>query len=481
MKGLLKRSMCLAIAALMMSGCGGKTTGVSSSNGAKAQDTKQTESLSKGEQLAKQYTGFMETPMDLGGREIKFVSTQAGRYNYADPKDKTSNDTLAIIDAMKSIEKDYNCKITVEAMKGTDMVKNLLAAKASGQPYCDIIEFGTTDTYPEQIYDNNLVMPLDDGEVGKVINVSKNPWLPASGFGKFMGHQLGVHFKTNNSPDLLRGVVLFNKDLAKKYDLGDFYDMVKKDQWTFDKFSEILAKAAAQTNGSNTYPMGYSHEGIFTPLLVFANGGNYAENGNDGYKYTALSDNTLEATNFAVDLVKKGYMHPKSGLKKPELDQAFANGEMVFYFGNYALLKSITSGGTPSEASFGLLPAPRGPHGKGYNSVAYADAMFHIMNNVKNPEQVAAVLVAIANRTGKKDMLKTELQYSLQDEQSGDMLKLMYENVALDYSRVISTAAKTISGANTKILQLQQTPKEAYESVQPTMQSQYDAVKVQNK
>lgn len=470
MKGLIKRSMCLAVAALMMSGCGGKTTGVS---------TKQPKNLSKGEQLAKQYTGFTETPMDLGGREIKFVSTQAGRYTYADPKDKTSNDTLGVIDALKSIEKDYNCKITVEAMKGRDMVKNLLAAKAAGQPYCDILEFGVTDTYTEQIYQNNLVMPLESGDVAKVMNLSKNPWLPQTGFGKFMGHQYGVHFKTNNTPDLLRGVLLFNKDLAKKYNLGDFYDMVKKDQWTFDKFSEILAKAASQTNGSKTYPMGYSHEGIFTPLLVFANNGTYAENTDSGYKFTALSDNTLEATNYAVDLIKKGYMHPNSGAKNDALDASFANGEMVFYFGNYALLKSITSGATPTESTFGLLPAPRGPHGKGYNSVAYTDAMFHIMNNVKNPEQVASVLVAIANRTSKKDMLKTELQYTLQDEQSGDMLKLMYNNVKLDYSRTINTASGTIKGANTNILKLQQTPKEAYESIQSTMQSNYDAIKVQ--
>lgn len=477
MKGLIKRIMSLAIAALMMSSCGSKTSEVNT--GTKSQDILQTENLSKGEQLAKKYTGFVETPMDLGGREIKLVSTAGGRYTYSDPKDKTSNDTFEIINALKSIENDYNCKITIENMKGKDMVKNLLAAKAAGQPYCDILEFGVSDTYLEQIYENNLVMPLETGEVGKIVNLEKNPWRPQSGFGKLMGHQFGINIKTNNSGELLRGCLLFNKDLAMKYDLGDFYELVKKDQWTFDKFSEILAKAASQTNGSKTYPLGYLYEADFTPLLVYANNGTYAENTTAGYKYTALSDNVLEATNFGVDLIKKGYTHPKSGLKNSEIDTPFANGEIVFYFCEYNLLKMITSGQLPSEYTFGLLPAPRGPHGKGYNSVSYTDSLFHIMNNVKNPEQVAAVLTAIANRTSKKDILKTELKYTLQDEQSAEMLKLMYDNVTLDCARGISTARGTIAGANNQILKLQQTPKQAYESIQEAIQSQYDAVKVE--
>jgi ABC-type glycerol-3-phosphate transport system substrate-binding protein len=477
MKGLLKRTMCLAVTAFIMSGCSSETTGVNT--GEKSQDTKQTESLSEGEQLAKKYSGYVETPMDLGGREIKFVSTAGGRYTYSDPKDKTSNDTLEIIDDLKSIEKDYNCKIIVEPMKGRNMVTNLLTAKAAGQTYCDILEFGVSDTYLEQIYANNLVMPLDYGEVGKIINLSANPWRPQSGFGKLLGHQYGVNIKTKNSGEILRGSLLFNKDLAKKYNLGDFYDMVKKNEWTFDKFSEILAKAALQTTGSKTYPLGYLYEADYTPLLVYANNGAYAENTKDGYKYTGVSDNVLEATNFGVDLIKKGYTHPKSGLKNAEIDTAFANGEIIFYFTEYNVLKMITSGTYPSDYKFGLLPAPKGPKGKVYNSVSYTDSLFHVMNNIKKPEQVAAVLVAIANRTNKKDITNSELMYTLQDEQSADMLQLMLDNVTLDLARGISTARGTLVGANDKILKLEQTPREAYESIQEEIQGEYDAVKIE--
>lgn len=478
MKGLLKKSMCMIMTALILSGCSGKKEGVASGT-APQQTSKSEETLSEGKKLAKKYTGFEETPMDLGGREIKFVSTASNRYTYAEEKDKTSNETLAIMEALKSIEKDYNCKIKVELLKGRDMVATLLTSKAAGEAFGDILEFGVSDTQMEEVYSNNLVMPLETASVAKIIGLDTNPWLAQTGFGKMFGHQYGVHFKTNNSGDLLRGVVLFNKNLAEKYKLGNFYDMVKNNTWTFDKFAEILASASSQGGGS-VYPLAYSHEGIYSPLLVFANNGMYAENSDKGYVYKALSDNTLEATNFAADLIKKGYVHPNSG-KTTDIEKAFANGEALFFFGNYASLKKYTSGSVPSEDSIGLLPAPKGPKGKRYSSVAYTDAMFHIMNNVKKPEEVAAVLTAIANRTSKKDMIETELMYTLQDEESADMLKLMYENVDLDYSRVISTARVTIKDANTAILSLQKTPKEAYESIHATIQSQYSSVVIKEK
>lgn len=61
---------------------------------------------------------FIETPMDLGGRTIKFVTTIISRYTYAENKDETSNETLEIIKAIEQIEKDYNCKIEFEQKKG---------------------------------------------------------------------------------------------------------------------------------------------------------------------------------------------------------------------------------------------------------------------------------------------------------------------------------------------------------------------------
>lgn len=458
------------------SASGDQETAAGTASGDKTQATEEvTQELSEGERLAQEYYGFIETPMDLNGREIHIVTSVADRYTYAAEKDKTSNETLEIIDAVKSIERDYNCTITFEQLKGKEEVEILVTAKAAGEVYGDIIEFGCSDTYQEKIYSNNIFQPLETEQLDAILKLEENPWLPTTGFGEMFGHQYGVHFKTNNTDDVLRAAILFNKNLAEQYGLGDLYGLVQTKEWTFDKLAELCADIASQSDGS-VYPIIYHKESAMIPPFIYANGGTVAENTPDGYRYSALSDNTLEAVNFAADLLNRGYIHPISAKENDECTSTFAKGESVFYFGFYNALKQLTSGNIAMEDSVGLLPYPLGPHGTDYNAVTYTDALFHIWNHVERPEEAAAVLVALANRTSKHDLLETELMYTLQDEESAEMLDMMYRNMLCDYSRVVSTARVTIRQANQAILRQEKTPKEAYESIEQKIQSQFDEV-----
>lgn len=441
-----------------------------------------TEAKSPGEVLAEKYTGFVETPSDLGGRTIKVVTTVASRYTYATDEegkpspDKTSNETLEIMAAIESVEKDYNCKIEFEQMKGKDMVEALITSQAAGETYCDILEFGCSDTYLEQIYSANLCMDLNDPAIADIIALDSNPWLQASDFGQFAGAHYGVHFKTNNSGDLLRGVVLFNKNLAEQYGVGDLYEMYDNKTWTFDKLTEICASVASQSDGT-VYPLMYSQEGLFIPMLIYANGGSVTDYADGKFVFSGLSDNTLEAINYAVDWQQKGYIHPDSEQRKIN-ETTFANGGSLFFVGNYASLKKYTTGSIECNFEVGLLPGPLGPHSADneYNAVSYTEAMFNVMANVEKPEEVAAVLVAIANRTAKHDMLETELMNTLQDEKSAEILDHMYNNMRCDYSRSISTSRSLFSGANKSIMALEKTPKEAYEEIAAEAQVIYDGL-----
>ncbi len=438
-----------------------------------------TPAKSEGELLAEQYTGFIETPMDLKGRTIKIVTTIANRYTYAtdsegnpDP-DNTANETLEIIEAIDSIEKDYNCTIEFEQLKAKDLVTALLTAQSAGEAYCDILEFGCSDTYLEQIYAAKLCMDLNDERISDIIKLEENPWLPASNFGLWAGAQYGVHFKTNNSGDLLRGVVLFNKDLVEQYGLGDMYELYKNKEWTFDKLTEMCASIAAQSDGT-VYPLMYNQEGLWTPMLIYANGGSMATYEDGKFTFTGLTDETLEAINYAVDWQTKGYLHPKSDVRK-ENETIFANGEAVFFVANYAALKKYTQGTIECNYEIGLLPGPLGPSGDGeYNAVSYTEAMFNVMDNVEKPEEVAAILVALANRTGKRDMIDTELMNTLQDEESAEILQVMYDNMVCDYSRSISTTRTLVAGANKSVLKLEKTAKEAYEEIASQVQTYFD-------
>lgn len=511
MKKYLNKAMSLSLASIMavgMTGCGGGNTNtnattVANNNTTTAQEntTQSTteattvKELTEGEKLAEKYNGFVETPMDLGGRTIRVLSTASSKYSLKNDdkgnpsREATSNEVLYIVDALDEIKKDYNCDFTFEQLKAKAMVEALLTAKAAGDTYCDILEFAVSDTYLEQIYSNNLCMPLEGENVSNIMGLYTNPWLQQSAFGNMFGHQYGVHFTIYNSPDFLRGVLAFNKDLANKYNVGDIYSMVKDKTWTFAKFQEICASIASQANGE-VYPLMYNQEGIAIPMLVFANGGTFSENTASGYKYTALSDNTLEALNYIVDLAKKGYVHPESENRSTN-ETNFANGESVFMLTNYTTVKKFKQGTIDTEYEYGMVPAPLGPNGDGeYNSVTYTNALFHVSNGVEKPEQVAAVLVAMANRTSKDEdtIIEHELMNSLFDEESGEMVSLMMGNIKCDFSRTVSTARSAISSAVTSMLKknketeftFSKTPKEALEEIEANVQAAFDSVVLQD-
>ncbi len=509
----LKRAIALACVTAILAGCSGggnnestttatiatgntTQTSTTATTQASTQETTTERNLTEGEKLAEQYGGFVETPMDLGGREIKFVSSVASRYQYATDKDNTSNDTLKVIEAIESIEKDYNCKITFEQLKGTKVADIYITSVAAGDVYSDIGEWGVSDIYLDQLYSNNLMMPLDSPEIADIIKLDTNPWHSASEFGKMFGNQYGVHFKTLNSPDLVRAVCLFNKELAQKYELGDLYELVNTNQWTFEKFQELCAKIATSANGE-VYPLSYLTESVFAPLFIYANGGTVCEidEATGKYKYTAINDKTLYALNYLVDLGKSGYIHPyseqKNSKERAQLTQNFAKGESVFMFTSYAALKNFKTGADvnfytgvkiDTEYEFGLLPGPIGPDGDGkYSSVTYTENLFHVVKGTKNPEQVAAVLVAIANRTSKDYdlMIEEELMYSLYDEDSADMLELMYNNTYADLSRTAKDSRGAISPAIKKMFTFEKTPKEALEEVETKIVSVFDNLVLQ--
>ncbi len=453
------------------------TPGTDSTTPAETTPGETTPAKSEGELLAEQYTGFVETPMDLGGRTIKIVTTISKRYEYKkdangnpDP-DNTENDIVEVVKAIESIERDYNCEIVFENLKAKNLVTALITEQSAGGTYCDILEFGCSDTYLEQIYAANLVMDVNDPRIKDIIGYETNPWLPASDFALWNGKQLGVHFKVNSSGDIIKAAVLVNKDLLAQYGYEDVYEYYYNKTWTFDKFAEICASIAAQSDGS-VYPVVYGKESLFVPVLVYGNGGSLADYQDGKYMFTGLTDNTLEAMNFAVDLQTKGYISPQSEV---DATTAFANGEAVFMFNIYNELKKLTQGEIECNYEIGLMPGPLGPSGDGeFNGVTYTEHLFHVMDNVEKPEEVAAVLVALANRTSKKNMIETELTYSLQDEESADVLMQMYNNMKCDYSRSISTTRSLMVNANKSILGLEKTPKEALEEKASQVQAYFD-------
>lgn len=409
---------------------------------------------------------FIETPMDLGGREIKFLTAFPNRWR-KNPDGTTPNEVLEVVDALAEIEKDYNCKIIVEEIKGRNLVDQALAARAAGETLGDILEMDITGSYMETLYSEGIVMNLDS--INSIIKLDQNPWLPQTEFANMFGKQFGVHFHAKSSGDTLRGVLVYNKTLAEKFGLPDIYELVKNKEWTFEKFKE-LCEIIHSKSGGEVYPIGYNHEGIFLPLFVFANNGTYVDNTPNGYVFDPLKENTLEAINFVVDLIKAGYVY---GPDRSNGDQLFMDGKYVFYFGNYSAQAKYRANMTDE---YRLIPVPMGPKATEYCAVTYNDSIFHIFNNINKPEEVAAVLVAIANRCSKKNIVEHEMMTVLSDMESAEVFKMLFSNIKCDLSRVVSSVRSKIKEANESVLKLSATPAEVYGSIKAEVQALLDEV-----
>lgn len=449
------------------------TTAAASSEAASTQTTT-VEEKSEGELLAEQYGGFIETPMDLGGRTIKIVCSVGTRYAYAtddngnpDP-DKSTPATVAHMEALKSIEEDYNCKIEFEKLKGKDIVEAMLTSQAAGESYCDILDEGVSDTYLDTIYRNGLVMDMADPAIADIIKLDENPWTDAGEYGYLDGTQWGV-----NMDHTIRNCLMFNKDLAEQYGLGDIYGMVKDGSFTWSKFEEMCASIKAQSDGT-VVPVSMGKENLMFPMITFSNGGKVADIVDGKHQFTGLSDNTLEALNWVQSLVQNEYLVTTVDYA------AFAAGQAVFFFDYYGDLTKLTQGTQETTYSYGLLPCPIGPSGDGkYHGVTYTMDMKSVCSNIEKPEEVAAVLVAICNRFASTDgtvdeIVESALLNSLQDEESADMFRIMLEDLRCDYSRMFNGANGLIGGANKAILALEKTPVEAYTEISTQLQDLYD-------
>lgn len=444
----------------------------------------------EGEKLADQYNGFVETPMDLNGRTIRIACSAASRYNYVqtDGRDDiamTSVGTLDVVDILKEIEKDYNCKIKVTpGRKGEEIIQDLIDGRAAGSPYYDIIEMNVSETGMDQIYAQGMLMELNDPAVKDIVRVDTNPWRDQSDFGIYQGKQYAVSFVTKNSSDDPRNALLFNRTLAEQYGLGDLYGMVRDGTWTWAKFEELCESITKQSNGA-VASAGYSKESLIFPMTVFSNGGRVAEYIDGRLTYVADKDEkTIAAADWLYRLREKGYLAPgreekdaggsedgttaQSGLGFDD----FKRGKCVFFFDTYRDLSKlvfITAAEYVDPSAFdsyGLLPHPLGPDSDGtYHSVTCSADVQAICAGVEKPEEVAAVLVAIANRTSRtlEKFYEIEVVATLSSSDDLDMLKIMCNDMRSDYSRIATGNA--IGSACTHVLRMEQSGREAFEAI----------------
>lgn len=132
-----------------------------------------------------------------------------------------------------------------------------------------------------------------------------------------------------------KGGMYFNKRLLKEagIDPQEIYDLQENMEWTWEKFEEMCQKVAADTDNDGVidrYAMA-NFTSVLYPLAVYSNGGEFIGKDENGNLYNALeSDATMEALNWALDMLGKYEMTYPEDAAWDYWITAYINGEACF-------------------------------------------------------------------------------------------------------------------------------------------------------
>ena len=383
------------------------------------------------------------------------------------------------LELIQKVEEDYNCHISFTMLAGTNVAENMNIALMAGEKFYDFIE--TTVTGLPTHLKNKTLMPLN---TIKGFDVTQDKFL--EDFTKqYTGEDVNVYGVQYSLSKLARNpaaVMFFNKDLLEKYGLPSPYELVKKDQWTFEKFAE-MCKALTKENqwGVTTVDWHYNH---MEKPFIFANNAGVVKEKDGKYRFGLLEPNAQYALNYLNKLiVQDKCMAPRPDINTPQdAFDAFTSGKVGFM--SYSTINTWRLNQQMTD-EWGLVVIPKGPNATDYVHIsAEYHAWVMLKNNVEDAEKAAIVFDALSepvtgSRQTDEEMFWNEYLYSLNgDKDALEQLKLASKTTVRDYSWCLNeTQTKEFTAAlDTCLRSGSKTPKAAMEAIAPVMQGYINGV-----
>ena len=308
MKKLLAMGLSVVLAVGCLTGCGDDKTSSKDGSTAKTEGEGGSSSSKK-------------TFDDLGGMSIKigdwYTSEDTGETDYA----------KATESYRKEIMEKYNFKINREsAYSYTDQQETYVNGVMSNSPSCQLFylyqEMVSAPLLKGLMYDLKTLPEFDFTEekwnqtVVELMSIGNGIW--------------GMN--PENEP---RGGVFFNKRMLKEAGISEDepYDLQKDGKWTWSKFEEYCKKLTVDADGdgkTDQYALA-SFSKYYLPMCAANNNATFVSRDKDGnYQNATGTKEFLEAMNWGMSLMDKGYIMPKpDGAAWDWYKAAFRDGEVA--------------------------------------------------------------------------------------------------------------------------------------------------------
>ena len=397
---------------------------------------------------------------DLGGREINILCYDfgagsasilgyTGEVMYAEENPSAVDEAKKIV--LERIESDYNCKINGE-LTSTEYPASIIKQQVtSGLHYYDMV-FDSLNSA--------AAMATEDLQVDlttiSTIDLS-HPWWDQNAVKDLsIGNKLYfVCGDINTYDDQGTFCVLFNKTLKKKLGIEeDFYQLVRDNKWTMDKFEEICKnRVTFDSTGdgvldeNDTWALGTERYNIFIQLI--GAGQRISDKNDNDMPYLVLSESTEATYKTLQDILEfyndeqtvmvantpkyenKGY----NNVWEATVHKAFIEGRELFYMCGLFNAASFRV----MEDEFGILPIPKynEVQDRYYHTVQSGhNTVMHIPTTTPDVEDLGLVISALAKESKR---LVTPAYYDVQlkyrdsrDDESGEMLDLIFASRTFD-------------------------------------------------
>ncbi len=272
-----KRVLILLLAAMLLSGCGGNTTNDTSTD---TESTTPTENLTdKTAETETELHDDLPDDLDFDGTEIGICSSRStaytGNLDIAEYDENSSSLDQAIYNRNRNIEERLDVRISEFLASGAaEAEKTFVNTVTAGDNAYPILHQADRTVFSfglkGYMLDLNRDMPY--------IDLTKPYWQQdGNAVLGLMGKQYGAFTELSLRPYDYTHLLVFNQDLIREYSLANPHDYWRNNDWTFDRFEELITAVHDDLDGNGKFDendrYGYhDRAGFLYPLMYTAAG-----------------------------------------------------------------------------------------------------------------------------------------------------------------------------------------------------------------
>lgn len=250
-------------------------------------------------------------------------------------------------------------------------------------------------------------------------------------------------------------VVMFNKQIAADYKVGDLYGLVNSGDWTFDRFIELTKGVSTDLDGNSVWDdkdlYGYLTTGIMYRACCSSFDLPVTEIGSDGMpRLTMGSERHAEAFSKVSAAVNGGdpvYISTgNTDQTAMEMRTLFGDNKALFMWQTLASAQILRG----MEMDFGILPYPKYDDAQKdyYTQALETHTVLTIPVSAKNVSNSAAMLEALSEfsyETVTPAYFDTALKDKYtRDEESAQMLDIIRSGIRYNFGFVNSVAMEQV-------------------------------------